>query len=171
MSRNTPTNETVAIPAGVEVKMTGTELSVNGPRGRQARILALRGVSMKMEGNQLTVTGPLREANTALAHIRNMIRGSAEGYSQKLKVIYAHFPISLELKGREFYIKNFVGEKQPRRCRVVGDTKVEVKGAEVTIFGPSREDVGQTIANIRSATRIRRRDSRVFQDGIYPIES
>ena len=76
----------------------------------------------------------------------------------------------MEVKGKEMLIKNFLGEKQPRKAKIPGQTKVEVKGQEVTVTGLSKEDVGQTIANIRSATRIRNRDSRVFQDGFYIVE-
>jgi large subunit ribosomal protein L6 len=68
-------------------------------------------------------------------------------------------------------IKNFLGEKQPRKAKIVGQTKVEAKGQEMTVSGLSKEEVGQTIANLKSATRIRNRDSRVFQDGFYIIES
>ena len=85
-------------------------------------------------------------------------------------MLYSHFPIAVEIKGREILVKNFLGEKQPRKVKIMGTTKVESKGQEMTITGISKEDVGQTIANIKSATRIRNRDSRVFQDGFYVIE-
>jgi len=38
------------------------------------------------------------------------------------------------------------------------------------ITGPNKEDVGQTVSNIKTATKIRKRDSRVFQDGLYMVE-
>jgi len=88
----------------------------------------------------------------------------------KLKIIYAHFPVSVEIKGKEIMIKNFIGEKQPRRARIMGSTKVESKGTEMNLSGNSKEDIGQTFANIKSATKIRNRDSRVFQDGFYLVE-
>ena len=99
-----------------------------------------------------------------------MANGVVGGYSAKLKMLYSHFPISVEIKGKEILIKNFLGEKQPRRAKIMGQTKVESKGQEMSITGISKEEVGQTIANIKSATRIRKRDSRVFQDGFYVIE-
>ncbi|HUW66848.1 MAG TPA: 50S ribosomal protein L6, partial [Candidatus Nanoarchaeia archaeon] len=34
----------------------------------------------------------------------------------------------------------------------------------------NKEYVGQTAANIQQATKIRRFDPRVFQDGIYVVE-
>lgn len=161
----------VAIPDGVNVKVDGLTVEVSGPKGKQSRTFRIQGVTLRMEGKDIKVLGALREANTVSAHIANMLKGSKDGYVQKMKIIYAHFPISIELKGKQMLIKNFIGEKQPRKASVCGDTKVDAKGAEVTVSGPSREDVGQTIANIRSATKIRKRDSRIFQDGIYPVES
>jgi len=160
----------VTIPEGVNVKVDGMTVEVGGPAGKQSRTFTIRGVKIFMKGKEITVEGPIREANTISAHIANMVNGSKAGYRQKMKIIYAHFPISIEMKGKDIMIKNFIGEKQPRKAHVVGDTKVESKGQEMTISGPSREDVGQTIANVRGATKIKKRDSRVFQDGIYPIE-
>ena len=46
--------------------------------------------------------------------------------------------------------------------RVVNKTDVVVRGAD-------REKVGQTAANIERACRIKKRDRRVFQDGIYIV--
>ncbi|MEM3690235.1 MAG: 50S ribosomal protein L6, partial [Candidatus Micrarchaeia archaeon] len=63
-----------------------------------------------------------------------------------------------------------IGEKKPRVASIVGDTKVEVKGSEIFVSGVDKEAVGQTCANICSATCIRNKDSRVFQDGIYLVE-
>ena len=48
--------------------------------------------------------------------------------------------------------------------------KVTVNGDEVVVTGIDKEKVGNTAANIESATRIRKRDPRVFQDGIYIVE-
>lgn len=160
----------VAIPDGVTAKVTGSTVEVSGPKGKSSRTFKMRGVALKMEGKEIKVEGEsLRDTGTVSAHIANMLRGAKEGYSTKLKIIYAHFPIAIEVKGKDINIKNFIGEKQPRKAKVCGDTKVESKGAEVTVSGPSREDVGQTVANIRGATKIKNRDSRIFQDGIYPI--
>ena len=50
----------------------------------------------------------------------------------------------------------------------IGDnTKVEVKAADITVSGPDIEAVGQTAANMEQATKIRKHDRKVFQDGIY----
>ena len=48
--------------------------------------------------------------------------------------------------------------------------KVSVKGEDVTITGINKEHVGQTMANIEQATKIKGRDPRIFQDGIYLVD-
>ena len=40
---------------------------------------------------------------------------------------------------------------------------------DVTVTGSDREKVGQTAANIERACKIKKRDRRVFQDGIYIV--
>lgn len=170
MARMSQTKSQIPIPAGVTVSIDGLHLKAKGPKGAIERTYKMNHVGAKVAGSVVEVTGPLCEANTLAAHIKNALSGAERGYAQKLKVVYAHFPIALEVKGHEILIKNFLGEKQPRHSRIIGATKVEVKGQEVGVSGPDKDDVGQTIANIRNATRIRNRDSRVFQDGVYPVE-
>src|SRR5207302_746677 len=104
---------------------------------------------------------------TFAAHLRNMIVGVTEGYAYEMKIVYSHFPVKATVKGPEFVIENFLVEKFPRKTRIVGETKVEVKGDQVLLSGPDVEAVGQTAANIELATRIRGFDPRIFQDGIY----
>ncbi|MFH1222349.1 MAG: 50S ribosomal protein L6, partial [Candidatus Micrarchaeota archaeon] len=106
---------------------------------------------------------------TADAVLQCMFLGVTEGYSRKLKALYAHFPITMEVKGREVIIKNFLGEKCPRVAKIAGDTKVEAKAQLVSVSGPDKEGVGQTCANLRAAVRIREKDPRVFQDGLFEV--
>ncbi len=106
---------------------------------------------------------------TIKAHINNMITGVTKGFTYKMKIVYAHFPMTVKVQGDKVIIENFLGERHPRKAKILGDTKVQVKGDEVHITGIDKEDVGQTMANIEQATKIKRRDPRVFQDGIYLI--
>ena len=161
---------TIPIPSGVTVKLNELHLTAKGAAGSIDRTYQMTGVVAKMSGSNIEVIGELCVANTLTAHIKNALRGAEKGYAQKMKVVYAHFPIALEIKGTKIMIKNFLGEKQPRHANIIGASKVEIKGADVFVSGPDRDDVGQTIANMRIATKIRNRDSRVFQDGIYPVE-
>jgi len=106
--------------------------------------------------------------NTAKSIINSMIHGVEKGFTYKLKIVYAHFPISVKVKGQEIYVENFFGERSPRISRIVDDsTRVNVVGEDVIVQGPSLEYVSQTAANIESSTRIKDKDQRVFLDGLY----
>jgi len=158
------------MPQGAKVSSEGNKVTVSGAKGTLTRDFAHPDVQISVKGDEVEVKGPLVMVNTIESHLRNMAKGVTEGYAMKLKILFSHFPVTMEIKGKEMLIKNFLGEKQPRKAKVMGATKVEAKGTEVNISGPSKDDVGQTFANIKSATKIRNRDSRVFQDGFYQVE-
>lgn len=160
----------VEIPNGVQTQVQGSVLIVRGPQGELRRSLP-DGVSLQQSGTRLVLDGSnIALLHTSLAHARNMLRGVQTGYYLKLKTIYAHFPITVEVKGTEILIKNFLGEKQVRRARLFPPTKLEAKGVEVVLKGPDKEALGLTFASMRTATRIAKKDPRVFQDGFYVIE-
>ncbi len=106
---------------------------------------------------------------TFASHIRNLIHGVTEGFTYTLRLVYAHFPVKVSVRGDRVVIENFLGERHPRTAVIRGATKVDVRGDTLTVTGPSLEDVGQTAANIEQATRIKNKDPRVFQDGIYIV--
>ena len=106
---------------------------------------------------------------TFSAHIKNMIKGVTEGFEYKMKTVYSHFPIKISVEENEFIIQNFLGERSPRRAKILENVKVETIGDNVTVSGIDKEKVGQTAANIERAARVKNRDIRVFQDGVYLI--
>ncbi|MEM4366624.1 MAG: 50S ribosomal protein L6 [Candidatus Anstonellales archaeon] len=160
----------VEIPEGVSVSISGSSIEVKGPKGKIAR--SFKKVTLKHEGARVIVESSDKAMKgTALSHIRNMVKGVKDGYEVNLEFLHAHFPITLEVKGKDIIIKNFLGEKVSRKAHITGDTKVEVKGKSLHIFGPDKEGVSQTVQNIRKATRIKNRDPRVFQDGFYSVEA
>lgn len=166
----------IEIPDGVTLQISGQKVMTKGPKGSVEREFRVKGLVLKLEGKEVKVEKAEGSRlgkdiiNAVSAHIRNMCLGAKEGYTRKMQVIYSHFPISLEVKGSVLVVKNFLGEKRNREAKIIGATKIEVKGQNVTITGPNKEDVGQTVSNIKTATKIRRRDSRVFQDGLYMVE-
>jgi len=99
-----------------------------------------------------------------------MITGVTKGFTYKLKIVFSHFPISVKVQGDKILIENFTGEKTPRIAKIVGTAKVTVKGDDVIVQGINIEDVGQTAANIEQATKIKKKDPRIFLDGIYIYE-
>ena len=87
-----------------------------------------------------------------------------------MKVVYAHFPVTVKTKDNLVVIENFQGERAPRIAKIVGKTKVTPKGEDVIITGPVLTEVTQTAANIELKTKIKNKDARVFLDGIYVFE-
>ncbi|MEM4389829.1 MAG: 50S ribosomal protein L6 [Candidatus Micrarchaeia archaeon] len=160
----------IALPPDVKLEVNGNLVTVSGPLGRVEKKLLSRDVAIEVTPQGVAVRAPRHIVNTLESCIANMVKGVREGYTIKLQMLYAHFPFSVEVKGRQAIIKNFLGEKQPRVAAIAGSTKVEVKPPFVILSGVSKEDVSQTAANLRAALRIRNRDPRVFQDGLYPVE-
>ena len=168
--------EEVEIPEGVEVIVEGNTVRVKGPKGEVQREFKYPGIRISTEDGRVVVSKELPRrkdiaiARTFKAHITNMLRGVTEGFTYKLKVVYSHFPMTVKVQGNEVVIENFLGEKNPRRTKILPGVSVRVTGSEVIVEGIEREAVGQTAANIERATRVTKWDRRVFQDGIYITE-
>ncbi len=170
------TKRIIGIPEGVNVAIDNMVVSVSGPQGQLKRELWYPRITIKKVDSEIVVeTGEKRREQLAMlgtleSHLKNMIAGVTNGYEYKMKVVYSHFPIQLKTEGNHVVISNFLGEKKARKASILGNTKVTVKGDQVVVSGINKEDVGQTAANIRMATKIKRFDPRVFQDGVYLIE-
>ena len=170
--------ETMPIPEGVQLAIDGRKIKATGPKGTLEEDFSHMPVHFALDGGSLRVYSEWarkREValvGTALAHVRNMVRGVTKGYTYKLKIVYAHFPVTVKVqdKDRKLTIENFTGEKTPRTVRIVGSAKVKVVSDEVHVQGSRLQDVSQTAANIQNATKIKDKDQRVFLDGIYIFE-
>jgi large subunit ribosomal protein L6 len=166
-------SEEISVAKGITADLKDGVLTMKGAKGTISRNFTHPRVRMALSGGKITVEArdvSRREkalVGTWAAHARNMMRGVNEPYLYRMKAVYAHFPIKMSVKGAELLIENFLGEHHPRRAQLLGDTKVTVKGQELELVGTNLELVGQTAANIENATRVRNRDPRVFQDGIF----
>jgi large subunit ribosomal protein L6 len=167
------TRTEIDIPADVTASMDHLELTVEGPNGSVTRKLWYPDITVAVEEEQVVVTATETDAETNAtvgtfeSHVRNMFHGVTEGWEYNMEVFYSHFPMQVKVEGDEVVISNFLGEKSPRRTPVRGDTEVEVDGEEVTLTGSDIEAVGQTAADIEQLTRVKDKDTRVFQDGVY----
>ncbi len=176
MGKKIKTRIDVEIPSGVQVRREDSTITVQGPKGSISRKMSYPGVEIKIEGAKVTVTSKSEKKGTGAilgtyaAHIQNMIAGVTKGFQYKLKVVYSHFPITVKHQGSIVTVDNFLGEKTPRKSQVFGDCNISIKGGSITVSGINIEEVAQTAANIEKSTRVKRRDRRIFQDGIYLVE-
>jgi large subunit ribosomal protein L6 len=164
----------VEAPASVTIKKEGNLVQIKGPLGTIKKDFTKLPATVTVHGNKITIKPygtrkrDLAVTNTARSIIEGMIKGVEKGYTYKLKIIFAHFPISVKVKGKEVHVENFFGERSARTSRIIGDaTKVSVVGEDVVIQGPSLEEVSQTAANIELSTKTKGKDQRVFLDGLY----
>jgi large subunit ribosomal protein L6 len=163
----------IAIPEDVTAELDHLDLTVEGPEGSVTRRLWFPGVTVSVDGDAVVVEADAEDAKTRAtvgtfeSHIENMLHGVTDGWEYEMEVVYAHFPMQVNVEGEDVVIENFLGERAPRRTRIRGDTQVQVDGEEITLVGPDKDAVGQTAANIEQLTRVNDKDTRVFQDGVY----
>ncbi|RLF08812.1 MAG: 50S ribosomal protein L6 [Thermoprotei archaeon] len=170
-------SELIDVPENVKVEVNGGVVKVSGPKGQLMRDFSKSGIKISSlpDGKVLLeVWNANRKLKamigTVASHIRNMIKGVTQGFRYELKVVYAHFPISVKVKEDRVVIENFLGERSPRVARIVGNVKVTVSGDTIVVEGIDKEQVSQTAANIHLATHIKGLDPRVFMDGIYIVK-
>jgi large subunit ribosomal protein L6 len=169
------TERRVAIPGGVTMHLDGPVLKVKGPKGALERNVRFPQVAVGIDGGEVVISTEsdrkrvVAMVGTYEAHIRNMCKGVTEGFEYRMKVVYSHFPIQLKLQGNRLEITNFLGEKKPRFAAIEAGVVAKVSNDEIVLTGIDRELLGNSSANIEHATKIRKRDPRVFQDGIYLV--
>ncbi|WP_424017972.1 50S ribosomal protein L6 [Halorientalis pallida] len=161
------------IPDEVSAEMDHLDLTVEGPNGSVTRRLWYPDVDVSVDDGTVVIQSDEDDAKTNStvgtfeSHVRNMFHGVTEGWEYEMEVFYSHFPMKVRVEDGEVVIENFLGEKAPRRTTIHGDTEVSVDGEELTLSGSDIEAVGQTAADIEQLTRVKDKDIRVFQDGVY----
>lgn len=163
----------IEVPADVSVEVKGSMITVKGKEGENKRDFDIGGLVFEKEGNTIRIghkkstKKEKKMINTIAAHIKNMIKGVQNKFEYKLKTVFSHFPITVEMKGRDVLIKNFLGEKTPRKTQMPEGVDVKIDKDIITITSTDKELAGKAAANFETATRIRMRDRRIFQDGIF----
>jgi large subunit ribosomal protein L6 len=161
------------IPEDVDLTLDGHKVAVTGSNGNIKRDFEHTRVNLDYIDRNLRiwVENPKKKqaalVKTISSHVQNMIKGVTEGYTYRLKIVFIHFPMTIQVQGKKVIINNFVGEQRPREAKIFGNVSVRVEGDDVIVQGPDIEEVAQTAANIQQATKIRNKDLRKFLDGIY----
>jgi large subunit ribosomal protein L6 len=169
-------SRTIEVPESVEVSLAGLKVTVKGEKGTLVRDFSFVPISVNVDGKTVRVWAEWpRKKEAALvgtihSHIQNMITGVQKGFTYKLKIVFSHFPISAKVQGKIVSIENFTGERRARKANIIGDVKVKVEAEDLVVQGLNLEEVSQTAANIEQATKVKRKDPRIFLDGIYVYE-
>ncbi|KAL8717961.1 MAG: hypothetical protein Q9225_004852 [Loekoesia sp. 1 TL-2023] len=179
-------SESLTIPDNVKVHIKSRLVTVEGPRGKLTKDLSHLSVCFSRP-NKNTVDIELHHGarknvatlRTVKTIINNLITGVTKGFKYKMRYVYAHFPINVNIEKNsetglyDVEIRNFLGEKIVRRVTMHEGVDVEISKAqkdELTITGNSLENVSQSAADIQQICRVRNKDIRKFLDGLYVSE-
>ncbi|KAH9882121.1 60S ribosomal protein L9A [Plenodomus biglobosus] len=182
---NSHSEELLEIPEGVKVSIKTRNVVVEGPRGKLAKSLGHLAVSFSHPKNNLIKIELHHGSRKSVATLRtvrtlinNLIIGVTKGFKYKMRYVYAHFPINVNIEKNkddvfEVEIRNFVGEKLVRRVTMRPGVNVEAsknQKDELQLSGNSLEDVSQSAADIQQICKVRNKDIRKFLDGLYVSE-
>lgn len=176
--------ESIAIPEDVTVSIKARVVKVTGPRGELVKALKHIDVSFEKVNNRLIklyVHNGDRKHVAALRTVKslitNLIKGVTVGYKYKMRFVYAHFPINvniLEENGsKSIEIRNFLGDRKVRNVSIPTGVTAELsknQKDELIVTGNSVEDVSQCCADVTQICKVRNKDIRKFLDGIYVSE-
>ncbi|GAB1311258.1 60S ribosomal protein L9B [Madurella fahalii] len=178
--------ETLEVPENVKVSIKSRLVTVEGPRGKLTKDLshiAVNFSALKKNVIGLEMHHGSRKNVAALRTVRtiinNLIIGVTKGFKYKMRYVYAHFPINVNVEKNaetgnwEVEIRNFIGEKIVRRVTMAPGVEVEISKAqkdELILSGNSLEGVSQSAADIQQICRVRNKDIRKFLDGVYVSE-
>ncbi len=163
----------------LKVTIDGTVVSMEGKRGKLTKDFEIFKVELKKSKDKINVKSYFinkkKKAKmlAVVGYLRNMMIGVTQGYVYRSKIIFSHFPITVEPdnKKRQITIKNLYGGRKHLIVPIVGDdTTVKVDKDDVIIEGIDKEAVGQTTTNMKEICRLRgkrKKDPETFMDGIW----
>jgi large subunit ribosomal protein L6 len=165
--------EQIEIPQGVTCEFANNSIKCKKGGVETSRAINVPTMKTSVKDNKIVFQCDSGNKNdfkiikSQIAHMKNMFLGLEKEFVYRLESCNVHFPMTLKLEGSKVIISNFLGEKTPRFARILPGVKVDVKGAKITVTSVDKEAAGHTAANLEKATKIRNRDRRVFQDGIF----
>ncbi|MBC7725041.1 MAG: 50S ribosomal protein L6 [Burkholderiaceae bacterium] len=141
----------IPVPAGVNVTVDGSAVTVKGPKGELALTVA-RPIEVSLDGDQVLVTRPNDERESRSLHgltrtlIANQIIGVTTGYSKGLEIVGTGYRVLAKGENLEFALgfSHSVTVVPPAGISfaVEGNTKL-------TVHGIDKQAVGEVAANIR----------------------
>jgi large subunit ribosomal protein L6 len=141
----------VPIPAGVTVELTGSHLSVKGPKGTLARTLP-GDMVLEYADDRITVTRPTEETRHRALHgltrslVNNMVLGVTQGFAKHLEIQGVGYRAEAKPYGVDLIVgySHVVPYHAPDGITISAESPTAI-----TIAGVDKELVGQVAAEIR----------------------
>ncbi len=142
----------VAIPSGVEVMISDTEIAVKGPLGSLRQALTGQ-VSVEREGDTLVckaregIVNSRAMSGTVRALVNNMVAGVSKGFERKLTLVGVGY--RAQAQGDKLNLS--LGFSHPVVHQMPAGVKVETPTqTEILIKGVDKQQVGQVAAEVRA---------------------
>jgi large subunit ribosomal protein L6 len=144
--------QTVIVPAGTEVKLSGVTFTAAGPKGTLTRDFPGK-VDILINGSEITFAPQVSNDRTVNAlwgtyasHVKNMIEGVNAGFTKKL--ILEGVGFKSDVAGTVLNLA--LGFSHPVKVEIPAGLTVTAEKNNITITGIDKELVGQFTASIRS---------------------
>jgi large subunit ribosomal protein L6 len=142
----------IAVPAGVKIKLEGQRLTVTGSLGTLSRDLPPR-VRLEIDDKEIRVVpqddSRLSRSFWGLARtlVDNMVTGVNQGFTRGLEIVGTGYRV--EAKGDSLMLN--LGYSNPVEFPLPKGITAEVldRGTRFELKGIDKEQLGQTVANIR----------------------
>jgi large subunit ribosomal protein L6 len=141
----------IAVPAGVDVKIDGSTVTVKGPKGTLTKTVHSN-MNVAMENGEIKVTRPDESNLNKSLHgltrtlINNMVIGVTEGYSKELEVNGVGYRAAKQ--GKDLVLN--IGYSHQVIIPEADGISIEVPSPnKIVISGPDKQMVGQFAAEVR----------------------
>lgn len=141
----------IPVPAGVEVMIDGSTVTVKGPKGTLTQTF-VEGIEIALEDGQILVRRPNDERRNRSLHgltrtlVANMVVGVSEGFEKKLEIVGVGY--RAQLKGEDLDLA--LGLSHPMVVKATEGITFEVPAPNrISVKGIDKQRVGQVAAEIR----------------------
>jgi large subunit ribosomal protein L6 len=141
----------IAIPKGVTVTVTGSDVKVKGPKGELERVVH-SAMTVAVNDGQVAVTRPNDEPQNKALHgltrtlVSNMIEGVTDGFKKQLEIV----GVGYKAETRPYGLQLALGFSHPVEYRAPKGIKLSApQPTSIVIEGANKETVGQVAAELR----------------------
>ena len=141
----------IEIPAGVSIAVSGSTVTVTGPKGTLSREINPK-IEVKIEGSVCNVLNNNKEAQYKAYHglyrqlIANMVEGVSKGFAKSLNVNGVGYKVTQQ--GQDLVLN--IGLSHPVELKAIPGIELSCDKTVVTVKGIDKELVGQYAAKVRA---------------------
>mmetsp|Transcript_17691 Transcript_17691/g.39785 ORF Transcript_17691/g.39785 Transcript_17691/m.39785 type:complete len:189 (+) Transcript_17691:67-633(+) len=175
--------ESVKVPKGVKISIKAKSVEVTGKHGTLNRSFKHLPLELWVADGGKEVRARMYFAKSkqlsmlrsVCSHISNLFDGVEKKFRYKMRLVYAHFPISANITngGKTVELRNFLGEKVVRTVNLLPGVSIEKSPTikdELILTGPDIDLTSRSAALIRQSCLVKNKDIRKFLDGVYVSE-